>query len=53
MKFTAIFSAVLVAGVLTTAQASTQSVAAETNSNPETAMTALFGDPAGGQGHGF
>jgi len=53
MKFNALFSAVLVAGVLTTARASTQSVAAETNSNPETAMTALFGDPPVVKGTGF
>jgi parvulin-like peptidyl-prolyl isomerase len=53
MKFTPIISAVLVAGVLTTARATTQSVAAETNANPETAMTALFGDPPVVKGTGF
>lgn len=45
MKFTVLFSAALMAGVLST-RATTQNLAAlSTNSNPETAMTALFGDP--------
>jgi parvulin-like peptidyl-prolyl isomerase len=52
MKFIALFSAALVAGVLS-AQATTQNVAAQTNANPEAAMAALFGDPAIVKAKGF
>jgi parvulin-like peptidyl-prolyl isomerase len=47
MKFnaTALLLAALVAGGFS-ARATTQNLAAQTNGNPETAMTALFGDPA-------
>jgi parvulin-like peptidyl-prolyl isomerase len=44
MKFKLIAIAALMAGVIST-QASTPNLAAQTNANPETAMTALFGDP--------
>lgn len=52
MKFIVLFSAALVAGIFS-AQASTQNVAAQTNANPEAAMTALFGDPAVVKAKGF
>lgn len=55
MKLKLILSAVLVAGVIST-QASTQNAAqlsADTNANPETAMTALFGNPTVVKGKGF
>ena len=52
MKFTVLLSAALVSAVLS-AQASTQGAAAQTNANPETAMTALFGDPAIVKAKGF
>jgi parvulin-like peptidyl-prolyl isomerase len=44
MKYIALLSAALVAAVCS-AQATTQNAAAQTNANPEAAMTALFGDP--------
>jgi len=44
MKLKLLLSAALLAGVLS-AQANTQAAAGVTNSNPEAAMTALFGDP--------
>jgi parvulin-like peptidyl-prolyl isomerase len=52
MKFRVILSAALIGGVLS-ARATTQSPAALTNSNPETAMTALFGDPVIVKAKGF
>ena len=56
MKLKLILSAALVAGVIS-AQAATQNAAqlaaADTNANPEAAMTALFGDPAVVKGKGF
>lgn len=52
MKFIAFLSAALVAGALS-AQATSQNVAAQTNANPEAAMTALFGDPPIVKGAGF
>jgi parvulin-like peptidyl-prolyl isomerase len=51
MKLNLMLSAALVAGVLS-ARATTQNPAA-TNANPETAMTALFGDPSVVKGKGF
>lgn len=55
MKLKLILSAALVAGVIS-AQATTQSgaqLSADTNANPETAMTALFGNPAIVKAKGF
>src|ERR1019366_6058362 len=52
MKLKLILSAALIAGVFS-AQATTQNAAASTNANPQTAMTALFGDPAVVKGKGF
>jgi len=53
MKFTILFSAALVACVLS-ARATTQSTAMPlTNSDPEAAMTALFGDPVVVKAKGF
>ena len=56
MKLKLILSAALVAGVIS-AQAATQNAAqlaaADTNANPEAAMTALFGNPAVVKGNGF
>lgn len=52
MKFTVFLSAALVAGAFST-QGTTQNFAAATNANPETAMTALFGDPAVVKAKGF
>jgi peptidyl-prolyl cis-trans isomerase C len=52
MKLKLFLSAALVAGVFST-QAATQSATAGTNANPETAMAALFGDPAIAKGKGF
>ncbi len=56
MKFIALFSAALAAGIIS-AQATSQNTApavpVTTNANPEAAMTALFGDPAIVKGDGF
>lgn len=53
MKFKVLLSAALIAGVLS-ARATTQGTAPSlTNSNPEAAMTALFGDPAIVKAKGF
>jgi parvulin-like peptidyl-prolyl isomerase len=52
MKLQLILAAALVAGVFST-RATTQNVAASTNANPETAMTALFGNPPVVKGKGF
>jgi foldase protein PrsA len=55
MKLNLLLPAVLMAGVMA-ATASTQNaapLAATTNANPETAMSALFGDPAIVKGKGF
>jgi len=52
MKFIVLFTAALMAGVLST-QATTGSNAALTNANPEAAMTALFGDPVIVKAKGF
>ena len=53
MKFKVLLSAALIAGVLS-ARATTQGTTpALTNSNPEAAMTALFGDPVVVKAKGF
>jgi peptidyl-prolyl cis-trans isomerase C len=52
MKLNLILAAALVAGGFSAA-AATQNVSAGTNANPETAMTALFGDPPVVKGKGF
>lgn len=52
MKFRVLLSAALIAGVFS-ARATTQAPAALTNANPETAMTALFGDPIIVKAKGF
>jgi parvulin-like peptidyl-prolyl isomerase len=52
MKLNLILAAALVAGGFS-ATAATQNVSAGTNANPETAMTALFGDPPVVKGKGF
>src|SRR5262245_2418767 len=52
MKFRVILSAALIAGVFS-ARATTQSPAALTNANPQTAMAALFGDPVIVKARGF
>ena len=52
MKFKILLSAALMVGVFST-QATTQSPPVGTNSNPEAAMTALFGDPAIVKASGF
>lgn len=56
MKLQLILSAALVAGVISTraaTQNAAQLAAADTNANPEVAMTALFGDPTVVKGKGF
>jgi len=52
MKFRVILSAALITGVFS-ARATTQSTAALTNANPQTAMAALFGDPVIVKAKGF
>jgi peptidyl-prolyl cis-trans isomerase C len=52
MKFIAFLSTALVAGMIS-AHATSQNVVAQTNANPEAAMTALFGDPPIVKGTGF
>jgi parvulin-like peptidyl-prolyl isomerase len=52
MKITSFVAAVLMAG-LVSSQAATQNLAATTNANPETAMSALFGDPVVVKADGF
>src|SRR5665213_3946412 len=55
MKLSLFLSAALMAGVMA-ARAATQNAAqltADTNANPQVAMTALFGDPAVAKGKGF
>ena len=53
MKFRVILSAALIAGVFSARATTTQGTAALTNANPETAMTALFGDPVIVKAKGF
>jgi parvulin-like peptidyl-prolyl isomerase len=52
MKIMSFVSAVLLAG-LVSSQAATPNLAATTNANPETAMSALFGDPVVVKADGF
>src|SRR5271166_6247891 len=52
MKYTVLLSVALLAGAYST-QATTQSPAAGTNTSPEAAMTALFGNPALVKAKGF
>jgi peptidyl-prolyl cis-trans isomerase C len=53
MKFIALLTAALMAGVLTTQATTAPSAGATTNSNPEAAITSLFGDPAIVKAKGF
>jgi parvulin-like peptidyl-prolyl isomerase len=53
MKFIALLTAALMAGVLTTQATTEQNPAAQTNASPEAAITSLFGDPAIVKAKGF
>ena len=53
MKFTMLLSAALLTGVLSVPATTANVDATATNSNPEAAMTALFGDPAVAKAKGF
>ncbi|MDR3378511.1 MAG: peptidylprolyl isomerase [Verrucomicrobiae bacterium] len=53
MKFTVLFAAAVLAGTFSTRAVTQNAATADTNTNPEAAMTALFGNPAIVKGKGF